>query len=495
MPAPYGTYPTSDGYLALAMNPIDKIGALLEDPYLTGLTDPQAWWDAQAEIEELLAARFATRTTEEWLTLRDRVDVWCAPVLTLEQLVEHDGFAAIAMTQPVGRDAAVTPTTGRTCGCRPPAARSGSTAAADRRAGRPQARPAQRHRLAGFSRGGRSVTTLRGITWEHPRGYDCVVGAAQAYAEVVAGVEVRWDYRSLQAFGDAPIAQLSAAYDLMVIDHPHVPLAAEAGLLAPLDGVGFDDELARLAEQSVGGSHVSYAYRGRQRRGPANAESGMFLAADDALSALDLLHRLTAYVPERNLANNPIQVSEQLSTSDEWCYAPLLFGYTNYARAGFRTGRLKYTDMPSRASTGSANVSGLAGSLLAGAGIAVGHCGRPRRRPGLRPLARLGRRAARGLLRQRRPTGQRRGLGRRAAERRHPGLLHRDPGNLRRRVRPAPAARVREVPGHRVTAGHRGPAPRAHRHRARTPARRPGRTAAGAPVTTTKNGDRPRADR
>lgn len=197
-----------------------------------------------------------------------------------------------------------------------------------------------------------------------------------------------------------------------------------------LDGVGFDDELARLAEQSVGGSHVRYAYRGRQRRGPANAESGMFLAADDALSALDLLHRLTAYVPERNLANNPIQVSEQLSTSDEWCYAPLLFGYTNYARAGFRTGRLKYTDMPSRASTGSANVSGLAGSLLAGAGIAVGHCGRPRRRPGLRPLARLGRRAARGLLRQRRPAGQRRGLGRRAAERRHPGLLHRDPATF-----------------------------------------------------------------
>ena len=35
LPAPYGTYPTSDGYLALAMNPIDKIGTLLEDPYLS----------------------------------------------------------------------------------------------------------------------------------------------------------------------------------------------------------------------------------------------------------------------------------------------------------------------------------------------------------------------------------------------------------------------------------------------------------------------------
>jgi CoA:oxalate CoA-transferase len=108
LPAPYGTYPTSDGYLALAMNPIDKIGTLLEDPYLAGLTDPQAWWDSQAEIEELLAARFATRTTDEWLAVLDAADVWCAPVLTLEQLVDHDGFAAVAMTQPVGRASEVT---------------------------------------------------------------------------------------------------------------------------------------------------------------------------------------------------------------------------------------------------------------------------------------------------------------------------------------------------------------------------------------------------
>src|SRR5205085_2696032 len=158
------------------------------------------------------------------------------------------------------------------------------------------------------------------------------------------------------------------------IDHPHVPLAAEAGLLAVLDGVGFDAELARLAEESVGPSHASYSHDGHQyglasdaaahvavyrpdllpepprtwdevlelaaagrvvwpakpidafsslvtvaanAGAPANAVSGMFLAEDDALSALDLLHRLTAYVPERNLADNPIQVAEQLSTDDQ----------------------------------------------------------------------------------------------------------------------------------------------------------------------------------
>ena len=108
LPAPYGTYPTSDGYLALAMNPIDKIGTLLGDAELATLTDPQVWWDRQREIEERLAARFVERSTDAWLALLDAADVWCAPVLTLEQLVEHDGFAAIAMTQAVERDATLT---------------------------------------------------------------------------------------------------------------------------------------------------------------------------------------------------------------------------------------------------------------------------------------------------------------------------------------------------------------------------------------------------
>ena len=265
------------------------------------------------------------------------------------------------------------------------------------------------------------MKVLRGITWEHPRGYDSVAAAAARYAEVVPDVTVTWSIRSLQAFADAPLEQLCAEYDLLVIDHPHVPQAAEAGLLAPLDGVGFDAELAVLAARSVGASHASYAHLGHQwglatdaaaqvaayrpdlltepprtwegvlelaREGrvlwpakpidafsslitlaanagaPPNARSGAFLDTEDGLSALDLMHQLSSYVPGRNLADNPIQVAEQLVEGDRWCYAPLLFGYTNYARSGFRQHRLAYTDIPSRG-------EGVHGSLLGGAGIAV----------------------------------------------------------------------------------------------------------------------------
>jgi CoA:oxalate CoA-transferase len=69
------------------------------------MVDPQTWWDAQEQIEEAIAARFATDSTDHWLEVLDAADVWCAPVLTLEQLVEHEGFVAIAMTQSVTREA------------------------------------------------------------------------------------------------------------------------------------------------------------------------------------------------------------------------------------------------------------------------------------------------------------------------------------------------------------------------------------------------------
>jgi multiple sugar transport system substrate-binding protein len=265
------------------------------------------------------------------------------------------------------------------------------------------------------------TTVLRGITWEHSRGYGSVVAAAEAYRALRPAVEVTWQFRSLQAFADHPLEQLVDEYDLLVIDHPHIPVAAENGLLAPLDGVGHDAELALLATQSVGRSFESYSHLGRQwglatdaaaqvaayrpdliddppRDWPAVLElardgrvlwpakpidafsslitvasnsgadpmtvDGLFLVEQDALAALDLLHELAAHVPAENLSWNPIQVADALSDGDRFAYCPLLFGYTNYSRAGFRTNRLRYIDIPR-------GVRGVAGSLLGGAGVAV----------------------------------------------------------------------------------------------------------------------------
>lgn len=102
LPAPYGIYPCSDGFLAIAMNPVPTIGRLLGLHELVSMTDPSGWWERQEEIEELIADRLRTDTRDAWLALLDAEDVWCAPVLTLEELIAHEGFAAIAMTQQIG---------------------------------------------------------------------------------------------------------------------------------------------------------------------------------------------------------------------------------------------------------------------------------------------------------------------------------------------------------------------------------------------------------
>jgi crotonobetainyl-CoA:carnitine CoA-transferase CaiB-like acyl-CoA transferase len=98
LPAPYGLYKTSDGYLAIAMNPIPKLGELL------GLNfgqyeDPKSWWTEQEAIMASLSEKLITGSTEHWLAILDAADVWCAPVLRLPEIVSHEGFAKLDMLQ------------------------------------------------------------------------------------------------------------------------------------------------------------------------------------------------------------------------------------------------------------------------------------------------------------------------------------------------------------------------------------------------------------
>jgi crotonobetainyl-CoA:carnitine CoA-transferase CaiB-like acyl-CoA transferase len=97
--APYGTYPTADGYIALAMGSIPKLGALIGLPALEAYTDPDTWWSRQGEITALLASHLVGKPTEHWLAVLDEADFWCAPVLTLPELVTHEGFQSIGMAQ------------------------------------------------------------------------------------------------------------------------------------------------------------------------------------------------------------------------------------------------------------------------------------------------------------------------------------------------------------------------------------------------------------
>ena len=261
---------------------------------------------------------------------------------------------------------------------------------------------------------------LRGMTWDHPRGKAPLLGLGDRSGRRGQTI-VDWTARSLQAFADHPLEQLAMEYDLLVIDHPHVPLVAGEGLLVPLDEHGSEESLALLAAQSVGASYESYVHEGHVWALPIDAaaqvsvhrpdlldelpatwEEVIELARDgrvlwpvkpvDAMSSfltlvsqqggvvcrtgeefvdrelglrvLELMCALVELVPAACLDQDPIAIAEDLASGERYCYAPLAFGYVNYSRAGFRSHRLAYRDIPS-------GPRGVAGSCLGGAGIAV----------------------------------------------------------------------------------------------------------------------------
>ena len=267
------------------------------------------------------------------------------------------------------------------------------------------------------------MTTLKGMTWSHARGYDPVVACAAIF-ERQTGVAIEWDKRSLQDFESFPVEDLARAYDLIVIDHPHVGQITKENCLVPLDVEGRERERAALARGSVGASYASYEWEGRQWAFPIDAaapvlayrldlvagppadwDAVMALAAEGrVLMPLRPPHSLMSFFslaahlgtpfavagpgpmidPERGVEvyeflrrivsaldgamfdMDPIAVFEKMAAPDsKVVVAPLIYGYVSYAIDGFRPRRLAFADMPvidGRAPSGAA---------LGGTGIAV----------------------------------------------------------------------------------------------------------------------------
>jgi multiple sugar transport system substrate-binding protein len=80
--------------------------------------------------------------------------------------------------------------------------------------------------------------------------------------------------------------------------------------------------------------------------------------------ALAFLRRLAGNLHATSAHDDPIAVCDRMSRTDEIVYVPLMFGYSSYARPGFRPHRLRFGDAPRGA-------SGVRGSVLGGVGIAV----------------------------------------------------------------------------------------------------------------------------
>ncbi len=101
--APYGIYATADGYIALAMGSVVRLGELLDCPALARYTDPATWFTQRDEIKAILVEHLQTDTTAAWLARLEPADYWCADVLTWQRLRAHEAFQTLNMTQHVSR--------------------------------------------------------------------------------------------------------------------------------------------------------------------------------------------------------------------------------------------------------------------------------------------------------------------------------------------------------------------------------------------------------
>ena len=229
-----------------------------------------------------------------------------------------------------------------------------------------------------------------------------MVATAQRFSELNPDVMIKWQKRSLQHFADAPLSMLAGRFDLLVIDHPSIGEAAKHDLLLPLDEFLPANFLADQAANSVGGSHASYTYEGKQyalaidaatpiagwradllaragvgvpdtwedllaiaRRGlvtmPAipidslmhlfmlvhalGAEpfacAGVAVPQPEGAQALELLRELVQLSAPGSLERNPIRTWQYLADSDSVAYCPFAYGYSNYSRAGYAATRLR----------------------------------------------------------------------------------------------------------------------------------------------------------
>jgi crotonobetainyl-CoA:carnitine CoA-transferase CaiB-like acyl-CoA transferase len=102
--APYGIYETKDGWLAVAMGCLARLGGLIGCAALVPYADgKEAAFAHRNDIKALLAAHLKTETTEHWLGILEPADYWCSDVFNYGRLLAHAGYRELGMDQVVRR--------------------------------------------------------------------------------------------------------------------------------------------------------------------------------------------------------------------------------------------------------------------------------------------------------------------------------------------------------------------------------------------------------
>lgn len=90
--APYGTFATTDGYLALAMPDMKVLARVTEEPRLAAYTERDGW-EKRDEIYALVRDTLAKASTADWFAKLDAAGIWCSPVYGYADLVDDPQIA------------------------------------------------------------------------------------------------------------------------------------------------------------------------------------------------------------------------------------------------------------------------------------------------------------------------------------------------------------------------------------------------------------------
>lgn len=114
-------------------------------------------------------------------------------------------------------------------------------------------------------------------------------------------------------------------------------------------------------------AYCAFLSLGVASRGREFWREGARFDVEAAQSALEFLRHLAPALHPISRSADPIAVSDRMADSDEILFVPLMFGYSNYARTGFRKRILRFGNAP----RGYGKSGGHIGSVLGGVGIAV----------------------------------------------------------------------------------------------------------------------------
>lgn len=104
-PAPYGLYRTADGHIALAMCDLTSLGDALNINALNEILGGDGTlleFSLRDEIQKVLAERLGTEFSDSVVSHLSSRGIWCAKVLTWEELLESATFKALDLVQVFG---------------------------------------------------------------------------------------------------------------------------------------------------------------------------------------------------------------------------------------------------------------------------------------------------------------------------------------------------------------------------------------------------------